>query len=648
MPEDNKQTIQQLADLNKTTNATKDIASQTLGELRGIGELNQKTDKSLILQTRQIENNKVSQDLARENQMELTNALNGLKDGFSFFKENLKNLGLGAGAGVLEALATKLQAAFNLVSSPIMMLGGFVLGIGKGLKSATQAAKDGGKIVKLFSLPLLTFNKIFEVVRNLLNRNNKVMNGISNTIGKVRVALSNLNKAFQSGLKGTQEISKSATRMQKSIFNIGKFFGGIRTSIQGVATASGKFGELVSKLAKPFAGLVKGAQAIGKVVGKLFAPLNFIFVAFETVTTSMERFKTDGIFGGIVGAIEGFVKGLIFIPLDLIKDGIAWIAGKLGFEKFSELLKGFSLTQGVTKLADGILMLPEIISTFMSEKVAALKETFTVWKEDFSARLSEGWSNFTTNLSELPRTMMEALSSLGTWVKDKIKSLASKLNPLNWFKGDDAEGDYAGEFAEGGNIPAGKFGLVGERGPEFVGGPSSVMSADESRSLMQTATKLMGGTGDDVDIKGQVLFTRETGEQALESFNAALESAGIQEKITLDELKQAQMDGIENTSNRVGDLYDQFLRKTETAALDISDAFDIDLDDFDLNPPSGGFQIAQAEDDLADAQMDRQGSTNAVMNSGNVTSSIVTSSNTIMSGVTTRNEDSISYLNRSM
>jgi len=650
MPEDNKQTIQQLADLNKTTNATKDIASQTLGEMRGIGELNQKTDRGLLLQTRQIEDNKVAQDLARENQLELTAALNGLKDGFSFFKENLKNLGLGAGASVLEALATKLQAAFNLLSSPIMMLGGFVVGIGQGLKSATKAAKDGGKIIKLFSGPLLTFNKIFEVVRNLLNRNNKVMNGIRNTIGKVRVVLSNLNKAFQSGLKGTQEISKSATRMQKSIFNIGKFFGGIRTSIKKVGIASGKFGELMSKLSAPFKGLVKGAIAIGKVVGKLFAPLNFIFIAFETVKTSLGRIKTDGIFGGIVGAFEGFIKGTITIPLDLIKNGIAWIAGKLGFEKFSELLKGFSLTQGVTKLADGILMLPEIISTFMSEKVAALKESFSVWKENFSAKLSEGWSNFTTRLSELPGQIMEALSSAGTWVKDKIKSLASKLNPLNWFKKEENPADmtFAGEFAEGGKIPAGQVGIAGEKGPEFITGPSNVMSADKSRSLMQTATKLMGGTGDDIDIKGQVLFTRETGEQALESFNAALESAGIQEKITLDELKQAQMDGIENTSNRVGDLYDQFLRKTESAALDISDAFDISLDDIDLDPPSGGFQIAQAEDDLADAQMDRQGSTNAVMNSGNVTSSIVTSSNTIVSGVNTRNEDSISYLNRSM
>jgi hypothetical protein len=645
MPEDNKQTIQQLADLNKTTNATKDIASQTLGEMRGIGELNKKTDKSLqtsnrslLLQTKQIEDNKVAQDLARENQMELTNALNGLKDGFSFFKENLKNLGLGAGAGVLESLATKLQAAFNLLLSPIAMLSGFIVGIGQGLGAATRAAKNGSKLTQLFSLPLLTFNKAIQSITKLVGTRTAFLTKAGGPIWNIK----QLYTTFTAGFK-FDSINKSATKFQKSVFNIGQ-------QVRKVGKSFGAAGELFKKLAAPFQGLVNGAKAIGKVVGKLFAPLNFIFVAFETVTTSMERFKTDGIFGGIVGAIEGLVKGLVTIPLDLIKDGIAWIAGKLGFEDFSELLKGFSLTQGVTKIADGILMLPEIISTFMSEKVAALKETFTVWKKDFSAQLSEGWSNFTTSLSELPGQIMEALSSAGDWVKDKIKILASKLNPLNWFKKEENPADmtFAGEFAKGGNIPAGKFGLVGERGPEFVGGPSSVMSADKSRSMMQTATKLMGGTGDDVDIKGQVLFTRETGKQALESFNAALASAGIQEKITLDELKQAQMDGIENTSNRVGDLYDQFLRKTETAALDISDAFDISLDDFDLNPPSGGFQIAQAEDDLADAQMDRQGSTNAVMNSGNVTSSIVTSSNTIVSGVNTRNEDSISYLNRSM
>jgi hypothetical protein len=33
---------------------------------------------------------------------------------------------------------------------------------------------------------------------------------------------------------------------------------------------------------------------------------------------------------------------------------------------------------------------------------------------------------------------------------------------------------FGGFFANGGNIPAGKFGIVGERGPEFIGGPATI------------------------------------------------------------------------------------------------------------------------------------------------------------------------------
>ena len=33
---------------------------------------------------------------------------------------------------------------------------------------------------------------------------------------------------------------------------------------------------------------------------------------------------------------------------------------------------------------------------------------------------------------------------------------------------------FAGFFAEGGKIPAGKFGIVGEQGPELIGGPGTV------------------------------------------------------------------------------------------------------------------------------------------------------------------------------
>jgi len=50
-------------------------------------------------------------------------------------------------------------------------------------------------------------------------------------------------------------------------------------------------------------------------------------------------------------------------------------------------------------------------------------------------------------------------------------------------------GTFSGGFADGGNIPAGGFGMVGEAGPEFVTGPANIMSAKNSMGAMQTLMK---------------------------------------------------------------------------------------------------------------------------------------------------------------
>jgi hypothetical protein len=46
-----------------------------------------------------------------------------------------------------------------------------------------------------------------------------------------------------------------------------------------------------------------------------------------------------------------------------------------------------------------------------------------------------------------------------------------------------AEG-FAGLFAEGGRIPGGKYGIVGERGPELVSGPANVIGTDQTADMM--------------------------------------------------------------------------------------------------------------------------------------------------------------------
>ena len=43
---------------------------------------------------------------------------------------------------------------------------------------------------------------------------------------------------------------------------------------------------------------------------------------------------------------------------------------------------------------------------------------------------------------------------------------------------------FGGAFADGGNIPSGKFGLVGEAGPELVAGPATVTSAKDTAGMI--------------------------------------------------------------------------------------------------------------------------------------------------------------------
>jgi phage-related minor tail protein len=43
---------------------------------------------------------------------------------------------------------------------------------------------------------------------------------------------------------------------------------------------------------------------------------------------------------------------------------------------------------------------------------------------------------------------------------------------------------FAGFFANGGIIPGGKFGVVGERGPEFVSGPATVTPMTQPQSVI--------------------------------------------------------------------------------------------------------------------------------------------------------------------
>lgn len=76
--------------------------------------------------------------------------------------------------------------------------------------------------------------------------------------------------------------------------------------------------------------------------------------------------------------------------------------------------------------------------------------------------------------------------------KDLFKSLMTEIIKMQmnklflsiFGKGGPMGSLFAGLFAEGGRIPGGKYGIVGERGPELVSGPANVIGTDQTAALM--------------------------------------------------------------------------------------------------------------------------------------------------------------------
>ena len=70
-------------------------------------------------------------------------------------------------------------------------------------------------------------------------------------------------------------------------------------------------------------------------------------------------------------------------------------------------------------------------------------------------------------------------------LRSNIRQLLSTLGGAGAAGGGNFFGSlFAGFFANGGMIPGGKFGVVGERGPELVSGPATVTPLSASSTVV--------------------------------------------------------------------------------------------------------------------------------------------------------------------
>ncbi len=220
---------------------------------------------------------------------------------------------------------------------------------------------------------------------------------IGDTVGKIRTSFT----AAKDGLSKNLFIRTIATVGEK-IKKVANAVFGIFSNVIGRLRDAGT---IASKL-PIIKTIVSFAQGFGTVLGKLFLPITIVIGAFDLITGFIDGWsESEGnniyskFMDGVGGALGKLVGNLIGLPLDLLKKGVAFIAGKLGFEGVEETLNSFSFKdifntlagapfRLIARLADGIVTLFTNFS--IKDSLSELKGYITDLAPRFFKRLLRG------------------------------------------------------------------------------------------------------------------------------------------------------------------------------------------------------------------------------------------------------------------
>ena len=292
-----------------------------------------------------------------------------------------------------------LEGILGVVAAGITgLLAGFVVGLGQNFVSVLKFL--GKSLNKALIKPILNFIKRTKTFGKLKGGLLRLVTRIKGIVGAIRnftkngKVIKNLKSGLQlfvrnikmvvnaiSGFVKNSKILKSLklfktdfVKALKPVLNIfkaiPKAFGSISGLIGNVIPGGG--GGLM-KLFSPLKGFFETFGKVlpkffklGKVFGRLFLPftvitslIDFIKGAFGGFQKYKDKGFIEGLIGGLLGGISGLATGLIGMPLDLLKSAVSWVAGKLGFENFAEMLDSFSFSELIgglfTKVTDIIV-----------------------------------------------------------------------------------------------------------------------------------------------------------------------------------------------------------------------------------------------------------------------------------------------------
>lgn len=262
-------------------------------------------------------------------------------------------------------------------------------------------------------------------------KNSRLGKLVSNVFSSIRTFFGNIVAKFKGSKLGSfiddifKNISKSPigklfTKIGNTFKKLGKFVSPLFKSADEVAGIAGKF--------------MRVGKALGSTLGKFFLPITVLLATIDTVKGFIQGFREGGLVEGVKGALEGLFSSLVGTPLNLLKDLVGFVAGKLGFENVQERLAAFDFNELYSKFVDAGF-------AFYGNLGESILGTFNKVKTFFV----DTFTNF--DLSETLESISGVINRLFTALKDatvgKIKEMGANLPLVGRFfgGGEDSESD---------------------------------------------------------------------------------------------------------------------------------------------------------------------------------------------------------------
>ena len=311
-----------------------------------------------------------------------------MMDGILFDQQNAKR-------EELEALKEKDKKAGETVGAA-----GTVEDESKGLFDSLKDMNGGfGSILGTAILAAVTayaldIDKYFRTV--MFGKSIKSLGNIITGISKFATKVAAYFRLFgKDGSGFLKNIGKIFFKIGKSIKFVGKIFKSVGTFIDTIFVGPfrmiGKLIAPILKFAPKLLSVFKTIPVVGQLIAILFGVFDFVsgFIKGfsskgENDTRSIGQKALDGLSAGLIK----LVKGIFIVPLDLLKDGVSWLAKKMGFEKFSAALDGFSFNDTfdkILKVFSNLFSLePEegyfSITKFISDQIDSLFKFFDTFE----------------------------------------------------------------------------------------------------------------------------------------------------------------------------------------------------------------------------------------------------------------------------